>query len=187
MESSQKYPLSELVHVDEFTVGGKEDGKPGRSYDTKKKKAVIAVELNKEHRVKRVYVKSIKDYSAMSLTPIFEEHISHSAQIVTDKWRGYEPLKKQYSIEQKFSGNGKNFKELHIMVMQLKSWIRTIPTHVSKWHVQAYFDEFCFRINRSLFKQSIFHKTIERMVEAKPLYQKKYKTDTKCITQSIYI
>tara|TARA_B100001059_G_C17257172_1_gene297127 strand:+ start:77 stop:217 length:141 start_codon:yes stop_codon:yes gene_type:complete len=37
--------LSDLVHVDEFTVGEKEDRKQGRSYDSKKKKAVIAVEL----------------------------------------------------------------------------------------------------------------------------------------------
>lgn len=73
MASSQKYPLSELVQVDEFTVGGKEKGKQGRSYDSKKKKAVIAIELNKKHQIKSVYVKSIDDYSAKSLTPIFEE------------------------------------------------------------------------------------------------------------------
>ena len=33
MKSSQKYPLETLIHVDEFTVGGKEEGKQGRSYD----------------------------------------------------------------------------------------------------------------------------------------------------------
>lgn len=175
MESSQKYPLAELVHVDEFTVGGKEDGKQGRSYDSKKKKAIIAVELTHQRKVKRVYVKSIDDYSAKSLTPIFEEHISTSAKIVTDKWRGYSPLKKVYNIEQRFSKNGQNFKELHIIIMQLKSWLRAIPTHVSKWHIQAYFDEFCFRINRSQFKQNIFHKTIERMTESKPLFHKQIK------------
>lgn len=175
MKSSQDYPLSDLVHVDEFTVGGKELGKQGRSYGSKKKKAVIAVGLSKKHQVKRVYVKSIDDYSSKSLTPIFEEHISTTAQVVTDKWRGYEPLKKQYTIEQKYSDNGKNFKELHIIIMQLKSWLRAIPTHVTKWHIQAYFDEFCFRINRSQFKQSIFHKAIERMVIAKPIYQKEIK------------
>ncbi len=175
MKSSQKHPLSEIVHVDEFTVGGKEDGKQGRSYDSKKKKAVIAVELSKKHQIKRVYVKSIDDYSAKSLTPIFEEHISATAQIVTDKWRGYSPLKKQYNIKQKLSENGKNFKELHIVIMQLKSWLRAIPTHVTKWHIQAYFDEFCFRINRSQFKESIFHKIIERMVVAYPVYHKNIK------------
>lgn len=173
MKSSQKYPLTTLVHVDEFTVGGKEQGKQGRSYDTKKKKAVIAVELSEKHQVKRVYVKAIEDYSAKSLTPIFEQHISDTATVVTDKWRGYQPLKQSYNIEQRFSNQGKNFKELHIVIMQLKSWIRAIPTHVSKWHIQSYFDEFCFRINRSQFKESIFHKTIERMVNVKPIYQLK--------------
>ena len=175
MKSSQKYPLSTLVHVDEFTVGGKEDGKQGRSYDAKKKKAVIAVELSEKHQVKRVYVKSIEDYSAKSLTPIFEQHISDTAAVFTDKWRGYLPLKQNYNIEQRFSNQGKNFKELHIVIMQLKSWIRAIPTHVSKWHIQSYFDEFCFRINRSQFKESIFHKTIETMVNAKPIYQQNIK------------
>ena len=175
MKSSQKYPLTRLVHVDEFTVGGKEQGKQGRSYDAKKKKAVIAVELSEKHQVKRVYVKAIEDYSAKSLTPIFEQHISDTATVVTDKWRGYQPLKQSYNIEQRFSNQGKNFKELHIVIMQLKSWIRAIPTHVSKWHIQSYFDEFCFRINRSQFKGSIFHKTIERMVNAKPIYQQNIK------------
>lgn len=89
MESSKKQPLSNLVHVDEFTVEGKEDGKPGRSYDSKKKKAVIAVEVTNKHQVKRFYIKSIDDSSSKSLTPIFEEHISTSAKVFTDKWRGY--------------------------------------------------------------------------------------------------
>ncbi len=69
------------------------------------------------------------------------------------------------------------------MIMQIKSWLRAIPTHVSKWHIQAYFDEFCFRINRSQFKTSISHKTISRMVESKPILSKSNKTDTKRITQ----
>lgn len=173
MKSSQKYPLSEIVHVDEFVVGGKEDGKQGRSYVTKKTKAVIAVELTDKNKVKRVYVKSIDDYSAKSLTPIFEEHISTSAKIFTDKWRGYSPLKATYNIEQRESKNGKNFKEMHIIVIhQIKSWIRTVPTHVSKKQIHSYFDEFTFRINRSIVKETLFHKTIERMINEMPIYQK---------------
>lgn len=46
MKSSQKYPLAELVHVDEFTVGGKEDGKQGRSYDSKKEKGSNSCRIN---------------------------------------------------------------------------------------------------------------------------------------------
>ena len=47
--------------------------------------------------------------------------MSQTAQIVTDKWSAYQPLKKVYDIEQKLSINGKNFKELHIVIMQLQS------------------------------------------------------------------
>ena len=169
MESSKKYPLSDLVHVDEFTVGGKEDGKQGRSYDSKKKKAVIAVELTNKHQIKRVYIKSIDDYSSNSLTPIFEEHISTSAKVFTDKWRGYEPLKASYDITQIQSNNGKSFKKLHIVIHQVKSWLRTIPTHVSKTHIQKYFDEYCYRINRSQSKQTIWHNTIIKMINSQPL------------------
>jgi hypothetical protein len=61
------------------------------------------------------------------------------------------------------------------MIMQVKSWLNAIPIHLSKWHIQAYFDEFCFRINRSQFKTSIFHKTIHRMIENKPIYQNQIK------------
>jgi len=171
MESSKKYPLSDLVHVDEFTVGGKEEGKQGRSYDAKKKKAIIAVELTGKHQVKRVYIKSIDDYSCKSLTPIFEEHISTSAKVFTDKWRGYEPLKSRYNITQIKSDNGKNFKKLHIIIHQVKSWLRTVPTHVSKEHIQKYFDEYSYRINRSQSKGTIWHNTIIKMIKHKPITQ----------------
>ena len=170
MESSKKYPLSDLVHVDEFTVAGKEDGKQGRSYDSKKKKAVIDVELTNKHQVKRVYIKSIDDYSSKFLIPIFEKHISTSAKIFTDKWRGYEPVKSTYNITQIVSNNGKNFKILHIIIHQVKSWLRTIPTHVSKRHIQKYFDEFACRINRSQSKLNIWHNSILRMINHKPIY-----------------
>jgi len=169
MESSKAHPLTDLVHVDEFVVGGMEEGKQGRSYDTKKIKAVVAVELTERQQVKRVYIKAIDDYSSDSLATIFQQHISTTAKVVTDKWKGYQPLMATYDIEQVPSKKGKNFKQLHIIVHQIKSWIRTIPTHVSKHHVERYFDEFAFRINRSQSKKTIFHNTIQRMVLAPPL------------------
>jgi len=96
------------------------------------KKAVIAVELTYYNKVKRVYIKSIDDYSAKSLTQIFEEHINTTAKIITNKWREYLPLKEKYDIEQIYSNNDANFKQLHIIVTQVKSWLRAISTHVSK-------------------------------------------------------
>ena len=100
--------------------------------------------------------------------------MSETAQIVTDKWRGFQPLKKGYNSKQKLSINEN--KKNYIVIMQLKSWLKAKSTDVSKWHVPAYFAKFCIRINRLQFKQSNFHKTIERMVNAKPIYHKKIVT-----------
>lgn len=44
MKPSENHPMEGNVEVDDFVVGGKETGKVGRSYDSKKKKAVCAVE-----------------------------------------------------------------------------------------------------------------------------------------------
>ncbi len=100
MRSSESMAMQEDVQVDEFVVGGQEVAKQGRSYDSKKAKAICAVELTKAKGVKRVYIRAIDDYSSQSLRGIFDAHISKDAQVTTDGWRGYSPLKKDYKIDQ---------------------------------------------------------------------------------------
>ena len=85
MKSSENYPMDGNVYIDEFVVGGKEDDKPGRSYDSKKKKSIYAVELIKDGNVKRFYVVKIKDFSTKSLRTIFDKHISTQANVTTDE------------------------------------------------------------------------------------------------------
>jgi len=58
------------VHVDEFVLGGQEQGRVGRSYQSNKKKAITAIELTDDGKVKRMYAMSIKDFSARSLQPL---------------------------------------------------------------------------------------------------------------------
>jgi len=98
MKSSEKYPMDGTVHVDEFVVGGKEDGKPGRSYDSRKKKSACAVELTEEGKVKRFYIQKINDFSSKSLRAIFEKHIAVKANVTTDEWKGYRPIMKEFNI-----------------------------------------------------------------------------------------
>ena len=45
MQSSKLHPMTGNVQADEFVTGGKETGKQGRSYDSKKAKVACAVEL----------------------------------------------------------------------------------------------------------------------------------------------
>ncbi len=168
MKSSETQLMEGEVHVDEFVYGGKERLKQGRSFDSKKKKIVVAVELNDNGKVKRTYFKKIEDYSAKSLVGIFEAHISKDADVLTDKWSGYKPISNEYNITQELSDFGSSMKQLHTIIHQVKSWMRSVYSWVHKEHIESYLAEFSFRINRSIYKQSIFHKLIERMVKAKP-------------------
>lgn len=159
------------VHVDGFVIGGKEKGKVGRSYESNKKKIVCAVELTDEGKVARMYSMKIDNYSSKELKKLFIKHISNQAKVTTDSWKGYLPLSKDYNITQIESDNGLNFKALHTMIHQGKSWIRTTYSWVSAHNINRYLNEFCYRINRSLMKEDIFNNLIRRMVAADKIYQ----------------
>jgi transposase-like protein len=169
MQSSGKYPMKGNVQVDEFVFGGKESLKQGRSKDSKKKKLIGALELNKTGKVKRVYFKKIEDYSSKSLSEIFDSHISTDAQVLTDKWTGYVPIAKRFNIEQKYSDKGGSMKQMHTIIHQLKSWLRSVYSWVHQAHIEKYLAEYSYRINRSIYKQTIFDNLIQRMIKAQPV------------------
>lgn len=171
MKSNGLQKMKGRVQVDEFTIGGKEDGKQGRSYDSKKKKIVCAVELTDDGKVKRFYANKIEDYSAKSLRTIFDKHISESAEVTTDDWKGYRPIK-DFNIKQIPSNKGKNFPILHTVIHQVKSWLRTIYCRVSDFNIDRYLAEFSYRINRSQSKNNIFNNLIKRMIDREPIYHR---------------
>ena len=171
MKSSETNPIDGNVDIDEFVLGGKEKGKVGRSYDSKKKKTVCAVQLSDSGKVKRMYAMKIDDFSAQSLVKIFDKHIDQKAKVRTDQWKGYRPLFKNYNITQIPSDHGGNFKALHTMIHQIKSWIRTTYSWVSEFNIDRYYNEFCYRINRSQSKKTIFNNLIVRMVQADKINQ----------------
>jgi len=172
MEPSGDHPMDGEVHVDEFVLGGLEKGKIGRSYDAKKKKAVTAVQLTKDGKVRRMYAMRIEDFSARSLQYIFINNISREAKVTTDQWKGYRPIAKAYDITQIKSNGGLNFKALHTMIHQIKSWIRTTYSWVSDFNINRYFNEFCFRLNRSQSKNTIFNNLMTKMVKSDKIYHK---------------
>jgi len=57
------------------------------------------------------------------------------------------------------------------MIHQVKSWIRTTYSWVSDDNLNRYFNEFCFRINRSQSKTTIFNNLITKMVKGNKMYQ----------------
>ena len=168
MKSSLKSPLAGVVHVDEFVVGGPEEGKKGRSKGLKKL-IVLAIEIL-EDGVGRAYAEVIEHSSAKELGSFLTRYVSKEAVIITDKWKGYGPLKKEFlKLKQIASEDGKNFKELHIHIMNIKGWLRGIHHHCSKEHMQNYLDEYHFRYNRRSNMDTIFDVLIRKMVNYKKI------------------
>jgi transposase-like protein len=171
MASSDKHPLGDVVEVDEFLVGGFAENERGRSLESKQL-VVLAVEKVKDKKGKttigRAYAKVIENASAESLKPFFEQKIKQDSTITTDGWRGYWPLKKEWTIAQKLSEKGKGFPELHVHIMNIKTWLRGIHHKCRGNRLQQYMDEFHFRFNRRGFLSSVFDKLIGRAMLMKP-------------------
>ena len=168
MESSKLNPISGIVHVDEFYIGGEEEGKQGRSKGNKKL-VIVALEIV-PGGVGRAYAQCIDNASANSFKPFFETYIGKEATIITDEWRGYIPLKKDYpNLQQIKSENGKSFQDIHIHIMNLKGWLRGIHHHCSKERLQGYLDEYHFRYNRRSNMETIFDLLIRKMVFKEPI------------------
>ena len=166
MQSSGKFPLEGEVEVDETLVGQQEEGKKGRQIGSKN---LVVVGIEKKNKgVSRLYARVIKSASAKDLGRFFDDHISSKARIKTDKWAGYRPLKKSFpELQQIRSGKkGANFPELQRVIMNLKSWLRGVHHHVED--LQDYLNEYCYRFNRSLMKETLFDNLLNRMMISKP-------------------
>jgi len=170
MKSSKDYPMEGEVEVDETVFGGQESGVRGR--ENKNKKLVVIGIEKKRKGVSRLYARVIEKANASNLGDFMRDHIDEKATIRTDKWTGYQPLKKNFkNLVQIYSGDkGDNFPELHRIIMNLKSWLRGVHHHVRD--LQDYLDEYCYRFNRSFMKEIIFKNLVKRMTLAEPCYIK---------------
>ncbi|MFT6747468.1 MAG: transposase-like protein, partial [Glaciecola sp.] len=106
------------------------------------------------------------DFSAESLRPIFDQHISNDAEILADGWSGYQPLKENYpNLKQTLSDKGRNFPMLHNQIRNFKNWLRGVHSYCNWKYLEKYINEYFFRFNRRTHRKSILSKLIERMVE----------------------
>jgi transposase-like protein len=172
MKSGGQYPLTGRVEVDEFVVGGPEEKSPGRSKGDKTE-VVIAVE-RRGKGLGRCYAQVIPSAHSRELLVFFDKHVAANAQVRTDGWSGYAPLKEYFpSLEQEGSDKGKNFPHLHRQIMMFKSWLRGI--HHRCKHLQAYLNEYVYRANRLKSFDTIFHNIVSRMMAHPPMFYKSLK------------
>jgi hypothetical protein len=161
--------LTTGVDVDEFTVGGPEKGKKGRS-NSSKNKVLLAVEILPKGKAGLTFAHCIENYSEESFRPFFESRINREAKIETDGFSTYKALKKDFKKLKQFkSDQGKSFPELHVMIMNFKSWLRGIHHKCQCNYMQKYLDELFYRFNRRSFTKNIFNNLFERSLNQQPL------------------
>jgi transcription initiation factor IIE alpha subunit len=167
MESSGNNKIAGNAEVDESYIGGQDEEAKGRKAG-KKKLVVFAIE-KKRGGVSRFYGKVIQHANSKELGQFMHSTIEPTANIKTDEWLGYKPLKDEFEnlIQVPSGKKGSNFPELHRTIMGFKSWLRGM--HHSVEHLQAYIDEYSYRFNRSFMKIGIFENLLRRAVVAKPI------------------
>ena len=151
---SRRIQLSGTIQIDEFLIGQYEEGKAGRSGDSKKKLVVVALEiLIDKGSVGRAYAQVIERASFKEFRPFFEAYINKDAHVITNLWKGYLPLRKDYPNLEQIPSENKKEKACN---------------NCSKDRLQGYLDEYHFRYNRRAMMGSIFDLLIRKMVESEP-------------------
>lgn len=141
--------LKGIVEVDETYVGGKARyGKRGRGAG-KKTPLVAMIERNG-----RVKTKVVQRVSAIELKGAVRENVDKSSVIMTDEWRSYRGLDKEFQGHKVINhGQGQyvqgdvytNTAESYFAI--IKRSYRGIYHHISKRYLPRYCNEFNFRWN----------------------------------------
>ena len=179
------------VEVDETFIGGKEDGtnKTGRG-GSEKTLVVVATECHGK-QIGRVRFKCIDSASGNNLIKFIEDNIEHGSTVITDGWKGYDPLANRIEythVRKSISGSGQEAHELlphvHMVDSLLKRWIKgTHQGRISQKHLGFYLDEYAFRFNRKLstHRGKVFYRLVQQSVSTEPASLKSLMKNEKTI------
>jgi transposase-like protein len=142
MFNPERTKISGNVEVDETYIGGPTTGgKRGRG--TEKAIVIVGVE-NRKNYAGRARLRHIPNVSGSSLIGFIKDTVEKGSTIITDEFLGYRGLNRYgyyHRIEE-------DLRLVHLVISNLKTWIREIFHGVSEKHLQAYLNEYTFRFNR---------------------------------------
>jgi transposase-like protein len=153
MVAPERQRLIGPVEVDDFYVGGVEEGRRGgRQSDSTKTIVAAAIELRGAGSG-RLRLAVVPDLSSASLCGFLTEVVDADAVVHTDGWQGYRHLRllgydhRRASQRQSPAGEWL-LPRVHRAISNLKAWLHGTHRGVSREHLQVYLDEFVFRHNR---------------------------------------
>ena len=166
MASSGKFLLTRMVEVDETYIGGHREGPRGRGAKDKTLVA-IAVETNGS-TMGRAYLKTINSLTMTELEQFVKDHVARATKVSTDGHKSYGSLNNDYVHipvkNSKACSKSDVLPKVHIVVANLKMWLRGTYNCLPAKHLQRYLDEFVFRFNRRWNLENIFDKLLVQCV-----------------------
>ncbi|MCK4644949.1 MAG: IS1595 family transposase [Candidatus Aminicenantes bacterium] len=147
-QTSLNEKMKGIIEADETYVGGKGKGKRGRG--SEKKTPVFSL-VQRDGKVKSQPVKNV---TGKNLKSIIKENVDKNSVIMTDDFRSYAGLKKDYADHKVINHSKKEYVkgDVHTNTAEnyfslLKRGINGTFHHVSKHHLHRYCNEFDFRYN----------------------------------------
>jgi transposase-like protein len=152
MVAPKREPLKDEVEIDEFFLGGLEEGRKGGRQRGKKVLVGVAVEV-RGRGSGRLRLQVLDDASADSLHGFVKATTAVGAVVHTDGWQGYAGLTKlgyeHRPRSQRAAQPGEQLlPRAHRAVSNLKAWMHGTHRDVSEEHLPVYLDEYVFRHNR---------------------------------------
>ena len=153
MVAPQREPLKREVEVDEFFLGGFEEGKRGGRQRGKKALCGVVVEVRGQGSG-RVRLQVIQDASASTLGSLLKSTTEPGAIVHTDTWHGYDRLAaegwnhRRHNQSAATPGEEPFLPRAHRAISNLKAWLHGTHRWAAPEHRQAYLNEYMFRHNR---------------------------------------
>jgi transposase-like protein len=160
MVAPERELLKGEVEIDEFFLGGYEDGLQGGRKPGKKALCGVAIEV-RGRGSGRLRLQMLADGSAPSLLAFAQATTTAGAIVHTDGWQPYRVLAKHgYDHRRRPKGTVAPGEQLlpraHRAISNLKAWMHGTHRGVSDEHLPVYLDEFVFRHNRRATPMAAF-------------------------------
>jgi hypothetical protein len=162
-------PLRGDVEVDETSWGGRPRKKQGASIGAQHREAKPTV-LGMVERQGRVKLRVIEGRRGEPLSGAVRANVNPESIIVTDDWRPYRPLGREYAGHSviNHSAGSYVFGDVHTNTIEgffgnLKTGMRGTYKKVSRKWLQSYLDEYAWRYNeRFRGERSMFHNLLDK-------------------------
>jgi len=152
MVAPERGLLLEEVEVDEFFLGGFEEGLKGGRQRGKKALVGVAVEV-RGRGSGRLRLAVLPDAKGPSLAAFVTATTARGAIVHTDGWQAYQRIAKlgyehRPLVARTAAPGEQMLPRAHRAVSNLKAWMHGTHRGVSDEHLGVYLDEFVFRHNR---------------------------------------